>query len=353
MQLATTPNKLQLFLDRLQRVKLTHKIFFVQQLQVMIRTGISLSVGLKTLAEQTDNKFFKRILQELLSAGLEKYERIFGELFINMIKAGEASGKLEEVLKQLYTQMKKDNEIVGKVKGAMIYPSIVITLMIAIGVLVMVYVIPNITVIFEELNVQLPLFTRILIWTSKFIVAYGVYLAIGGVVGVVLLNRLFSLPKGKHALHQVLLRTPIFGKIIKKINVARFCRTLGSLLRTDIPIVESFEITSRILGNVIYRQALMEAKEKIKKGVKIEASLRPYVEIFPPVVLQMVSVGEDTGALDNILEESANFYEEEVNQTMTNLPALIEPILLVLIGIGVGAMAVAVIMPLYSLADAL
>ena len=183
MQLATTPNKLQLFLDRLQRVKLTHKIFFVQQLQVMIRTGISLSVGLKTLAEQTDNKFFKRILQDLqgrveqgqlLSAGLEKYERIFGELFINMIKAGEASGKLEEVLKQLYTQMKKDNEIVGKVKGAMIYPSIVITLMIAIGVLVMVYVIPNITVIFEELNVQLPLFTRILIWTSKFIVAYGV-----------------------------------------------------------------------------------------------------------------------------------------------------------------------------------
>lgn len=356
------PNFISGWINRPKKIKLAQKIFFVQQLSVMLKAGISLSVGLKTLSEQSSSKNFTKILLDLqqsvekgnlLSKGLEKYQRIFGELFISMVRAGEMSGKLEDVLKQLFVQMKKDNDIISKVKGAMIYPLVVITMMIAIGILMMIYVIPTITGVFTELNVQLPLPTRILIFISNFSVKYGVFVAIGSVIGVIGLQRLISTTKGKKVFHSLLLRLPVVGAIIKKINLARFCRSLSSLLKTDIPIVQSFEITSRILGNVIYRQALMEAKEKIKKGINIEQSLDPYKALFPPVVLQMIAVGEETGALDNILEESALFYEEEVSQTMTNLPSILEPILVVILGIGVGSMAVAVIMPIYSLSQSI
>lgn len=341
-------------------INLTQKIFLVQQLSVMIKAGISLAVGLKTLAQQTKSKSFSKILTDLqqkvekgnlLSKGLKEYQKLFGELFISMIEAGEASGRLEDVLKQLFVQMKKDHEIVAKVRGAMIYPSIVVTMMLIIGTLMMLYVIPTITGVFTELNVELPLATRILIALSGFFVKYGLYLLIGIVVGVIGLNRIIATPKGKRIFHKILLRTPIMGRIIKKINIARFCRSMSSLLKTDIPIIRSFEITSRILGNRIYREALLDAKEKVKKGITIQESLQPYTELFPPVVLQMISVGEETGALDDILKDSAEFYEDDVSRTMENLPSIIEPVLMVILGIGVGGMAVAVIMPIYSLSQ--
>jgi len=342
-------------------IKLKEKIFFVQQLGIMIRTGISMSVALGTLAEQTPNKGFKKVLKDLqqriekgnlLSDGLASYEKTFGELFINMVRAGEESGKLEDVLRQLFVQMKKDSETIGKVKGAMIYPSIVVSLMLVIGVLMMIYVIPNITGIFKELDVALPLATRILIFMSDFTVNHGLLLLVGVIILVGSFIAIIRTPKGKYQFHRILLKTPVAGKIIKKINIARFCRTIGSLLKTDIPIVKSFEITARILSNRLYREALQDAKEKIKKGIPIEQSLRPYPKLFPPVVLQMIAVGEETGALDEILEESAIFYEDEVSETMNNLPTIMEPLLMIILGVGVGGMAVAVIMPLYSLTNA-
>ncbi|MDX9893296.1 MAG: type II secretion system F family protein [Patescibacteria group bacterium] len=349
-------------LTKTRSIKLSQKIFFVQQLSVMLKAGISLSMALKTLSEQTTNKGFREILFDLqqsvekgnlLSKGLEKYHKIFGDLFINMIRAGEASGKLEDVLHQLFLQMKKDHELVAKVKGAMIYPIIVITMMVAIGILVVIYVIPAISGVFKELEVDLPLATRILIWLSDFALKYGIFLAIGAVIIIAGFVKIINTPKGKQKFHQFLLKLPIVSPIIKKINLARFCRTISSLLRTDIPIVKSFEITANVLGNTIYRLALIDAKEKIKKGVSIRQSLDSYSKIFPPVVLQMIAVGEDTGALDEILEDSANFYEEEVSQTMENLPSIIEPVLMVVLGIAVAGMAVAVIMPMYSLSQSI
>ncbi|MBU1164069.1 type II secretion system F family protein [Patescibacteria group bacterium] len=354
--------KIKKFTINLQRVPVSQKIFFVQQLGIMIKTGISLSVALNTLSRQASNKKFKTILLSLksevekgnlLSKGLEKYSQDFGELFINMIKTGETSGKLEDVLKQLYIQMKKDHEIVGKVKGALIYPAIVITMMIVIGILMMVYVIPNITSIFEEVNAQIPLFTRILIWLSKFITANGILVAAVSLISITIFVRLITWEKGKFQFHRILLRTPVVGKIIVKINLARFCRTLSSLLKTDIPIVKTFGITADVLSNRLYRKALNEAKEQIQKGVSIEKSLNVYPKLFPPVILQMIAVGEDTGSLDDVLQESAIFYEDEVSQTMDNLPSIMEPVLMVILGLGVAAMAVAVIMPMYSLSQAI
>ncbi|OGY43415.1 MAG: hypothetical protein A2729_04565 [Candidatus Buchananbacteria bacterium RIFCSPHIGHO2_01_FULL_39_14] len=353
-------NKIIQWITKPRKITLSQKIFFVQQLGVMLKSGISLSVALKTLAEQTTSKTFKTILVDLqqgvekgnlLSLGLEKYQKIFGELFINMVKAGEASGKLEDVLKELFVQMKKDHEIIAKVKGAMIYPSIVMAMMVIIGILMLIYVIPTISGVFKELNVALPLATRILIFSSEFVLKYGIFVLIGLAVLIIIFNRFVATPGGKKQFHSFLIKTPVAGSIIKKVNLARFCRTLSSLLKTDIPIVQSFEITSRVLGNALYQEALLIAKEKIKKGISIKESLKPHLKLFPPVVLQMIAVGEETGALDDILEESAIFYEDDVAQTMENLPSIIEPLLMVVLGIGVGGMAVAIIMPIYSLSQ--
>ena len=346
----------------LGKIPVSQKIFFAQQLGIMLKTGISLSIALKSLGEQTENKRLKVILADvrecvekgnLFSKGLEKYEKIFGPLFINMIKAGEVSGNLEDVLKQLFIQMKKDHGVVSKVKGAMIYPCIVITAMISIGILVIIYVIPNITSIFKEVGATLPFATRALIAMSDFTLKYGWYLAMGAIVFLIIFIRLINIPKGKYIFHKVLLNSPIIGKIIKKINLARFSRTLSSLLRTDIPIVQTFQITSQVLGNVLYKKSLEKAADSIKKGVRIKEALEPYHKLFPPVVLQMIAVGEETGTLDEILEQSAIFYEEEVDQVMTNLPSILEPVLMVILGAGVAGMAVAIIMPMYSLSQQL
>lgn len=345
-----------------KKISLSLKIFFVQQLGIMLKAGIAVSLALRTLSEQTESKALKAILKDLekviekgstLSKGLEQYQKVFGDLFINMIAAGEASGKLEEVLGELFVQMKKDHEIISKVRGAMIYPVIVILLMLGIGVMMSIYVIPAMTSVFKEMNVDLPLPTKVLMFVSDFLLANGVYVLIGTIILIISFQRVISTQKGKFIFHKILIRTPIVGAIIKQINLARFCRTISSLLKTDIPIVQSFEITARVLGNVNYKKALFEAQDKIKKGVSIKESLSSYPNLFPPVVLQMITVGEETGELDNILQESAIFYEEAVNQTMTNLPSILEPVLMVILGLAVGAMAVAVMLPMYSLGQAI
>ncbi|KKQ57563.1 MAG: Type II secretion system F domain protein [Parcubacteria group bacterium GW2011_GWA2_38_13] len=344
----------------LSRISVKDKIFFVQQVGIMVQTGISLGIALKTLAEQTVNKKFKAILADLqatvergnlLSEGLEEHKIVFGELFVNMVRAGESSGKLEEVFKQLFVQMKKDHDIISKVKSAMIYPAVVVTAMVGVAIMVIIYVVPNLTAIFKEMGGTLPLATRVLIAISEFTLAYGIFILIAVVVAIILLRKLILTPKSRFIVHTMILKTPIAGNIIKKINLARFCRTLSSLLKTDIAIVKSFEITSNILGNELYKRALLEGKEKIKKGKNVHDSLEAYSTLFPPVIMQMIAVGEETGAIDTILEQSAVFFEDEVDQIMKNLPAIIEPVLMLILGVGVGAMAVAIIMPMYSLAE--
>lgn len=348
------------FLIRFSIIPAKEKIFFVQQMGVMIKTGISLAAGLKTLIEQTHNRRFKKILVDLkqtvergnlLSDGLQKYEDVFGELFVNMVRAGEASGKLEEVFEQLFIQMKRDHTLLSCVRGAMIYPSVILIAMAGVGIMVMVYVIPNLISIFEEAQAHLPLATIILINISHFITHYGLFILIGLVIFIMIFLRALAYPKIRYLFHGILLKMPLMGKILKKINLARFCRTFSSLLKTDISIIRTFEITANVLGNTHYRKALLEAKEKIKKGLNIHDALAPYPHLFPPIILQMLSVGEETGSLDSILVQSALFYEEEVDQTMKNLPSLIEPIFILILGIGVAFMAIAVIMPLYSLGE--
>jgi type II secretory pathway component PulF len=354
--------KMNNFLLKFSRVPLKEKLFFVQHLGIMLKAGISLSAALKTLAKQSENKYFLKILNEVslrvekglsFTESLKPYEKIFGELFINMIEAGEISGKLEEVLKQLYIQIKKQNELMSKVKGALTYPLVILFAMGGIGMFVMIVVIPQLVDMLKSFNTELPLPTRILIAVSSFIAENGLLSALMGIGFISGLVYILRTRIGKYYFQLLLLKTPLFSGIIKKINLARFTRTMSSLLKTDIMIIKVFKITSNVIGNLHYRQAIVDMGEKIKKGGQINQVITQYPKLFPPMVNQMIAVGEETGELDNMLVELAEFYEAEVDQIMSNLPSVIEPLLILILGSAVGAMAVAVIMPMYSVTSGL
>ncbi len=355
-------DKINDFLLRFSRVPLKEKLVFVQHLSVMLKAGISLSAALKTLSEQSENKLFQKILKQItdkvvggvsLAESLKPHKKVFGELFINMVESGELSGKLEEVLSQLYVQMKKHHQLVSKVKGALTYPAVIIFAMGGIGIFMIVVVVPKITAMFKDFNAELPLPTKILISISDAIINNGLLAAAGFILFVFVVIEIMRTRKGKYYFQTLLLKAPVVSPIVKKINLARFARTVSSLLKTDIMIINTFQITANVIGNLHYRAALNEMSEKIKKGGQINEVVKSYPKLFPPVVVQMISVGEQTGQLDTILEELAEFYENEVDQIMDNLPSIIEPLLILALGVGVGAMAVAIIMPMYSLTSAI
>lgn len=344
------------------RIPVVQKIFFTQNLSIMVKTGFSLAQALKTLVLQTDNKAFKAIISDIqrdvengisFSNALAKHPRVFSELFVNMVAAGEASGKLDEILINLTKQMKKDHSLIAKVRSALMYPIVVVIAMGGIGVVMMITVVPQLTGIYTQSKLQLPLPTRLLIGISNLFTHQGVLLVVGLIVAVFLFIRFKKTKKGKFYLHKLLIKLPVFGSIIKKINIARFSRTLSSLLKTDIPIVQTLQIIAKTLGNVHYQAAMMDASEKVKKGISIAKTLEEKSNLFPPIVTQMLNIGEESGTLDSISDEIANFYEEDVDQTMSGLSSIIEPILMLVIGGVVAVMALAVLMPMYGLVEAI
>lgn len=354
--------KLNNFLLKFSSVPAKEKLFFLRNLGVMLKAGIALSAALKTLARQTESKKFRGILYDValkvekgesFHESLRSHEKIFGELFINMIEAGEVSGKLEDVLGQTYIQAKRSHELKSKVRSALAYPIIVLFSMSGIGVFMIIFVVPKITDMFAGFGAELPLPTRILIAVSNGIVANGVLSAILFIGAIISLTAILRTRRGKFYFQYIMLHFPVFSPIIKKINLANFARVLGSLLKTDIMIIKSFQIAANVSANLHYRQALNDAGEKIRKGGKISETLMAYPALFPPLVTQMVAVGEETGELDSVLGELAEFYEEEVFQIMETLPSLIEPLLILVLGCGIGTMAVAIIMPMYSLTTAI
>jgi type IV pilus assembly protein PilC len=354
----STADKINDFLLRFSRIPLKEKLIFVQHLGVMLKAGISLSVALKTLAVQSGNKRFAKIIGQIakdvekgvsFAESLKPHKKIFGDLFINMIESGEVSGKLEDVLSRLFIQMKKQHELISKVKGALTYPTVIVLAMVGIGIFMMIVVVPKITDMFKEFEAELPLPTKILINISNALAQNGILSAVIFIIIILIFAQILRTYKGKYYFQAIILKMPIISPIVKKINLARFARTISSLLKTDIMIIKTFQITANVMGNLHYRAALLEIAEKIKKGGQINEIIKSYPKLFPPVVVQMVLIGEQTGELDNILEELAGFYESEVSNIMDNLPSIIEPLLILILGLGVGAMAVAIIMPMYSL----
>lgn len=348
------------FLDRFTSVPEVHRIFFTQNLRVMLHAGLPLGRALRTLADQISHKFFQKIIEHIrvsvesgvtLSSALAQYPRVFPELFVSMIAAGEQSGKLDEILSRLTIQLKKSHTLRAKTRNAMIYPIIVTIGMIAVSVVMLVVVLPKITEIFNETGAKLPLPTRILMAMSHFLVTRGLIVAAAVIILLAITIWFGRTLRGKRFFHALLLRSPIIGPIVQKMNLANFTRSMSSLLSTDIPIVQTFQIIARTMSNIQYRESLQAASEQLKTGASLVKTLEAYPRLYPPVVSQMISIGEESGTLDSVSSEVATFYEEEVDQTMANLSTIIEPIIILVLGLGVAAIAVAVILPIYSLGN--
>lgn len=342
------------------RVSAVDKIFFTQHLEVMTRTGFPLADALDTIARSIENEYLERVILDIregiergepLSQGLKKYPRIFPEIYTSMIEAGEVSGKLDEVLKQLTIQQRKRHELIAQAKSSLSYPAVVLTAMLVIGTGIVIFVLPKITQIYEDVHAELPLPTRIVIWFSKTMTQYGIWVGVGIILLCVLFVMWYRTEKGKRLVHKLLLRLPIVKTILMKMSLAAFARNLSSLLKTDIPIMETFRIISRTMGSVPYREALSHASEDLEKGIPIHAILEREPFLFPPLVSQIVSIGEQTGTLDTVTAELASFYEEDVAHLMEGLSTLIEPVLMLVLGAAVGGLAVAVILPIYSLVN--
>ena len=341
---------------------LTEKMFFTRNLQVMISAGIPLVRAIGTLSLQTKSKKFKQVLLNIkeeivkgknFSDTLANEPSIFSELFQNMVKVGEEAGTLEEVLKVLALQMERERDIKSKIKGAMIYPAIIICAMFGIGILMMVTVVPQLAETFKELEIELPLATRIIIGFANFLTEKWYLVIIILFVSVFLFWHLLKTKSGKKLFDFSTLKFPIISSIIKNTNSAYTVRTLGSLISAGVPLPRALEITSRTLGNVFYKIALSEAAEKVRKGEKMSETLKFYENIYPLTVIQMVSVGEETGKTSAILSKLADFYEEEVSNATKNLASVIEPVLMLIIGAVVGFFAVSMVQPMYSMLGAI
>jgi type IV pilus assembly protein PilC len=336
------------------------KVMFARHLNVMLKAGLSLSQAFAVLIEQTPSQNFKKILENIkteleqgqsFANSLAKYPKIFSPFFVSIVRVGETSGKLEESLEHLAKKLQKDYELINKIRGAMLYPSIILLAMVAAISLMIIYVLPQFVDIFKEINVPLPWTTRAIIAFYSIAKDFGLYFILGSLAFVILLVFAFRSKPGKIVFHRIFLKLPAIGSILKEIDLAKFSRTLNTLLLSGVPIVKSFEITSDVVANVLYKKAVFEAASFLKKGVKIVDILERNPKLFPPLVCQMTAVGEETGNLDEIFADLADFYEKEVSRTMDNLASIIEPILLIILGLGVAIIALSVVSPIYSLVE--
>lgn len=342
------------------RIPFVQKMLFVFHLQIMVKAGLSIVAALKILSQEIENRKLREIIGEIkvevekgrqLSEVLAKYPKVFPDIYVSMIASGESAGKLDEALSQVSTQMKKSHELTSHIQGAMIYPAVVFTAVIGIAIEMVVFILPKILVMFNDFKTELPLPTKILIGIVRFTQNYGVAMAMGVIGLVALAVYLYKQRKIKKTVHELMIKLPIFGNIIKKINLARFTLTLSSLLESTIPIVEATKITANVQSNLVYRDSLMDVAEKLKSGETLSKILSSYDVIFPPMVTEMIMVGEEAGEMDRMLKELAEYYGNEVDNIMKNFSTVIEPVVIILLGFMVGGIAVSVIMPMYTLAE--
>ncbi len=355
------PNDLHVkFLGNFNSVPLKEKMVFARNLSVMISSGLTISRAVSNLALQVEHKGFKKILGDIfdemqngktLSEGLAKYQEVFGDLFINMVRVGEVAGNLDEVLKLVAIQLEKEHDLKGKVKGAMIYPAVILSVMIVIGILMLTYVLPKMMGVFKDMDAELPATTQFLVDASDLMRNNGLAVAVAFFGLMIFLKFFLKREAGKKTLSFFALRAPIFSPIIKQVNCARFARIYSSLLKSGVSAVDALKIISNTLSNYYYKKALLKGMEDIQKGIPLSLILSNHQDIFPMLVSQIVQVGEETGKTETVLLQLAEYYEDEVDQITKNMSSIIEPLLMVVIGVSVGFFAVAMLQPMYSLMD--
>lgn len=339
-------------------VPLKEKIAFIDDMHLMLKAGIPAPRALRIITKQSKNKKFKSILDNMASMveqgkslheALAEYPKVFSNIFIAMVRVGEMSGELEESLKYLGIQLEREHDLKSKTRGAMIYPSVIISAMVLVGIFLAIFVLPSLTATFKDTNTELPLATRIVVHISDFASGHPVmiFVILGGlIVGAI---AALKTKKGKRGFHWFLLHMPVINPIVKKINLARFSRILSSMLKSGISIVEGLQVTSDAMDNVYYREVLTTTANNVKLGKPLTAALSDNSKLFPVIITQMLEVGEETGNIEEILMQLAENFETEVDDTMKNLSSIIEPLLLLVIGVVVGFLALALISPIYNI----
>ncbi len=350
------------FLFIFKRVPLSQKLMFTRNLEVMIKAGVPLPRAISTLREQTKNKYFKKVLREIeeeilrgksFSEIIKKYPTIFSNLYCSMVKVGEKTGALSDSLRVLAFHLERSHRLRSKVRGALMYPTVVVLAMIVIGIIMLVKVVPQLSATFEELEIELPKITQIVIKTGEFL-AQNWYVVLLIIILVPLFfTILMKKKRTRKVLDKIFLKLPLISGIIRKINTAYIARTLSSLCEGGVSIVEALKITSDSVTNELFRESLEEAEKEVKRGKRLSEILKKFPKIYPPVFIQMIQVGEETGKTSEILTKLADFLEEEVTNTTQNLSSIIEPILLLLIGGIIAVFAISMIKPIYSMMGAL
>lgn len=350
------------FMDIFSRVSVAEQIIFTKNLSGMIKAGLSLYRALSVLEKQTKNPTLHKILESLstdinagetLSSGLAKFPDVFSRLFISMTKAGEESGNLSGALSDIGINLEKSHSLTKKIHGALIYPGVIFSAMIVIGVLMFAFVVPTLASTFKELGVTLPLSTRILVWFGNF---FSNHLAMTFLGLIAIAFGLYSLIRAKFMAKYIdyaVIHLPMIGNMTKELNTARTARTMSSLLLAGVSILRAVEITEDVVQNVYFKKVLNEAKVAVEHGTPFSEVFQAHSNLYPIMMSEMIQVGEETGKLSDMLLEIALFYEGEIENKTRNLSTIIEPILMIVIGAGVGFFAISMISPLYSVLDSI
>jgi type IV pilus assembly protein PilC len=343
-----------------RKVKSKDLVVFTRQLSTMVSAGVPLTRAMATLQTQTENKYFRQVLSGVmkevesgqpLGDTFAKYPNVFSDVYVNMVRAGEAGGILDEILKRLAAQVEQDASMRKKVKSAMMYPTVIFGITIIAFFGIMMFVIPKLGKIIEDLggpDAELPVYTQAMLGASKFMQSNAVFIIGGVVLGAYLFRRYIKTPKGKLQWHSVLLRLPVIKVLITKIAIARFARTFASLMSAGVAVLDALEVTGGAIGNKVIENELKEAAKAVKNGKQLSEPLANSPH-FPAIVPQMLAIGEETGQIDTILIKVADFYEEEVETTIDGLSSLIEPLMIVVLGGMVGLIAASVMGPIASL----
>ncbi len=346
-----------------RRITLFEKIgrkdlaLFSRQLAIMFKSKVSLIEALEVLSSQTKNIGFKEKIFKIsekveggisFSQSLATYPKIFSPFYIAMVKSGEVSGKLSEVLNYLADHQEREYNLTSKAKGALIYPSLIVLVIILVIILLIVFVIPNLVGVLEASGQELPVATRAVIALSDFTRSWGWLVLIIAGVSIVLATRYHATKEGKTLFDRISLRLPIFGQFLKKIYISRFAENLSTLIAGGLPIVQSLEVVGDIIGNIPYKDAILTARDEVRKGEMISSTLSQFPDLFTPVFLQMVLVGEKTGTIDTTLVNIVDFYQKEVDRSIDGIIGILEPALIVFLGVVVGGIMMAVLMPIYQ-----
>jgi type IV pilus assembly protein PilC len=341
-------------------VKTREIVIFTRQFATMINAGLPLVQSLTILAEQTENKKLQEVISavlydiesgQTLADALRKHPKVFTELYTNMVAAGEAGGILDTILNRLAAFLEKNDALMRKIKGAMTYPAVMLFVVIGATTVLLWKVVPVFADIFVGAGMALPMPTRVVLAVSAFLQSYILYMFIGAIIGAFLLKRYYATPSGKLLIDRSLLRAPVLGPLIRKAAVSRFTRTLGTLVSSGVSILDGLEITARTAGNRVIHDAVMASRASIAGGATIAEPLKTS-GVFPPMVVQMINVGEQTGGLDEMLSKIADFYDDEVDNAVAALTSVLEPIMIVVMGIVIGGMVIAMYMPMFDMIQA-